>query len=200
MVLAQIEAVFDALAPAAVKTGMLYSVPIVRVVARWRRSRRTVPLIVDPVMISTSGARLLTGPLPKVLGRELLPESDLVTPNLDEAAALLGGARAESVQEMRRAARAVQGQFGCAVLVKGGHLRNMKQAIDIFYDGKNELLLEAPFIRGVSTHGTGCTYAAAIAAYLALGHDLVSSVERAKGYITEAIFRTYKVGHYNALG
>jgi hydroxymethylpyrimidine/phosphomethylpyrimidine kinase len=91
------------------------------------------------------------------------------------------------VEDLRRAARALHRRFGCAALVKGGHLRGLKQAVDIFYDGKEELLLSAPFVRGVSTHGTGCTYSAAITAYLTRGLPLNRAVQLAKEYITQAI-------------
>ena len=105
---------------------------------------------------------------------------------LDEAEVLVGE-RLRSVEDLRAAARALQRGYGCAALVKGGHLRAMREAVDIFYDGKQELLLSAPFVRSVSTHGTGCTYSAAVAAYLALGRSLAQAVELAKEYITQAI-------------
>ncbi|MCX6922268.1 MAG: bifunctional hydroxymethylpyrimidine kinase/phosphomethylpyrimidine kinase, partial [Verrucomicrobia bacterium] len=157
----QIEAVFEGLRPAAVKTGMLYSAPIIRVVAEFFGRGQGVPLVVDPVMVSTSGAQLLKTAAIKALCEELLPLATLVTPNLDEAEILVGG-KLSSVSDLRSAARELHQRFGCAVLVKGGHLRGLKEAVDIFYDGRQELLLSARFIRGVSTHGTGCTYSAAI--------------------------------------
>ncbi len=101
---------------------------------------------------------------------------------------------------MRQAAREIHSRFGCAVLVKGGHLKNCREAIDIFFDGKTELLLSAPFVKGVSTHGTGCTYSAAICAALALGHSLPHAVEIGKNFITEAISHSYKIGKHFALG
>jgi hydroxymethylpyrimidine/phosphomethylpyrimidine kinase len=182
----QIEAVFEELRPAAVKTGMLYSAAIIRVVADYLRRRQGVPLVVDPVMVSTSGARLLKPAAVEALCTKLLPLAVLITPNLDEAEILVGEKLA-SVTDLRAAGRVLYERFGCAVLVKGGHLRGLKEAVDIFYDGRRELLLSAPFIRGVSTHGTGCTYSAAIAGYLARGCALARAVERAKEYITQAI-------------
>ena len=101
---------------------------------------------------------------------------------------------------MRRAARKIHAEFGCAVLLKGGHLKNSREAIDVFFDGESELLLTAPFVKGVSTHGTGCTYSAAICAALALGHDLPHAVEIGKNFITEAIGNSYKIGKHFALG
>ena len=109
-----------------------------------------------------------------------------MTPNLNEAAVLVGR-RVASVEDMRAAARQIRSRYGCAALVKGGHLRASREAVDIFYDGRTELLLSAPFLKGIATHGTGCAYSAAIAGYLALGCDLAGAVERAKQYITDAI-------------
>ncbi len=101
---------------------------------------------------------------------------------------------------MRAAARKIQARFGCAVLVKGGHLKNSREAIDVFFDGETELLLSAPFVKGVSTHGTGCTYSAAICAALALGHDLPHAVEIGKNFITAAIAGSFRIGKHFALG
>jgi hydroxymethylpyrimidine/phosphomethylpyrimidine kinase len=215
----QIEAVFEELPPSAVKTGMLYSTEIIRVVVEFfkladaagrassradstapkrksdgssaaspHRIHKLPPLVVDPVMISTSGAKLLKDSAVNLLKKELLPLAALVTPNVDEAEFLLDR-NLKTIEDLRTAAKEIHERFGCAALVKGGHLRNSKAAADIFYDGNNELLLTAPFVKGVSTHGTGCTYAAAITAYLALGHILPVAVELAKEHITQAIAR-----------
>jgi hydroxymethylpyrimidine/phosphomethylpyrimidine kinase len=102
----------------------------------------------------------------------------------------------KNIEDLRTAAKKLYEKFGCAALVKGGHLRGGKEAADIFYDGSNELLLTAPFIKGVSTHGTGCTYAAAITAHLAFGHELPVAVQLAKKHITQAIAQhQIAVGH-----
>jgi hydroxymethylpyrimidine/phosphomethylpyrimidine kinase len=194
----QIEAVFDELSPAAVKTGMLYSASIIRVVAEFFHRRQRLPLVVDPVMVSTSGAQLLEPPAVKVLRTELLPLATLVTPNLHEAEILVG-AKLSSVTDLRAAARTLYQHFGCAALVKGGHLRGLREAVDIFYDGRQELLLSAPFIRGVSTHGTGCTYSAAITGHLARGCSLPRAVQQAKEYITQAIAQSQIVAGHSVL-
>ena len=97
------------------------------------------------------------------------------------------------------AARKLHERFGCAALVKGGHLRGLKEAVDIFFDGRRELLLTAPFVRGVSTHGTGCTYSAAIAGYLAQGLSLPQAVQRAKEYITQAIAQSRRAAGHSVL-
>ena len=199
----QIEAVFEALDPAAVKTGMLFSAQNISVVAKFFDSskliKKNLKLIVDPVLISTSGAKLLQSAAIKVLTEKLLPLAALVTPNLDEAE-ILAGQKISSPEDLRSAARKIHSRYGCAVLVKGGHLKNCRMAIDVFFDGENELLLSAPFVKGVATHGTGCTYSAAICAALALGHDLPDAVEIGKNFITAAISGSYRLGKYFALG
>jgi hydroxymethylpyrimidine/phosphomethylpyrimidine kinase len=198
----QIEAVFAELPPRAVKTGMLFSAENIRVVADFfgvRAARPRVPLVADPVMVSTSGARLLHPAAEIILNEKLLPLATLVTPNLDEAE-ILAEQKISSPEDLRAAAREIFSRFGCAVLVKGGHLKNCREAIDIFYDGKTELLLSAPFVKAVSTHGTGCTYSAAICAALALGHDLPHAVELGKNFITAAISNSYRIGSHFALG
>jgi hydroxymethylpyrimidine/phosphomethylpyrimidine kinase len=199
MVQAQFEAVFAELRPDAVKTGMLYSAAVIRAVLAAWPSRATLPLVVDPVMVSTSGAPLLRSDAVRTLTRQLLPRATLITPNLDEASLLLGRPL-RKVEDLRAAARELHERFGCAVLAKGGHLRGMRSAVDFFYDGRIELLLEAPFVRGVSTHGTGCTYAAAIAGYLALGHKLPGAVQQAKEYVTAAITASVQVRRHTVLG
>lgn len=200
IVRAQIEAVFAELRPAAVKTGMLFDTAIIHEVAEYFSTLRgpKPPLIVDPVMVATSGARLLKPAALRAMQTQLLPLATLVTPNLDEAEILVG-AELKSVEDLRAAARTIHQRFHCAALVKGGHLRGQREAVDIFFDGKTELLLSAPFVRGVSTHGTGCTYSAAIAAYCALGHDFPSAVQLAKDFITRAIAGSVRAGKHSVL-
>jgi hydroxymethylpyrimidine kinase/phosphomethylpyrimidine kinase len=184
----QLQSVFAQLRPSAAKTGMLYSAGIVQAVVDAFKNRQ-VPLVVDPVLVSTSGTRLLKQRALELLRARLLPLATLVTPNVQEAE-ILTKTRLNAPEDLRAAARQLYLQFECAVLIKGGHLRGVKDAVDIFYDGKQELLLSAPFIRGIKTHGTGCTYSAAIAAYLAKGFSLARSVETAKEFITQAIARS----------
>ena len=186
MVRRQIEAVFDELPPVAVKTGMLFSRDLVRVVIDFFKGGRRPPLIVDPILVATSGAPLLKTAAIALLQKDLLPLAALVTPNLAEAE-VLASKKIGSLEDMRAVAREIQSRYGCAALVKGGHLGGLAQAVDIFFDGRTELMLSAPFITGVRTHGTGCAYSAAITGYLALGSGLPRAVERAKQYITQAI-------------
>lgn len=194
----QIEAVCSELPPAAIKTGMLYSARIVRRLVTCFKTMRPKNLVVDPVMVSTSGARLLEPAAVKILVRELLPMATLITPNLDEVEVLLGD-KPGNLEGMRDAARKLHDQFGCPVLVKGGHLRAAREAADIFFDGHDELLLTAPFVRGINTHGTGCTYSAAISGYLALGLDLPNAVCQAKEFISEAIEASRAIGRHTVL-
>jgi hydroxymethylpyrimidine kinase/phosphomethylpyrimidine kinase len=197
MIHKQLRAISEGLAPAAAKTGMLYSPPVIRVVAKFFRSCR-IPLVVDPVMISTSGARLLEPVAIQILRSELLPLATLITPNLHEAEVLVGS-RLSSIEDLRRAAKKLHGLFGSAALVKGGHLRGLKQAVDIFYDGKDELLLSAAFVRGVCTHGTGCTYSAAITGYLAIGLPLAKAVAKGKEFVTQAIVQCQLANGHSVL-
>jgi hydroxymethylpyrimidine/phosphomethylpyrimidine kinase len=182
---------------------MLYSVENIRVVTGFFRNPkseiRNPKLVVDPVMVSTSGARLLKPSAEKILREKLLTLATLVTPNLDEAE-ILAEQKIRSPEDLRAAARTIVSRYGCAALVKGGHLKNSREAIDVFFDGETELLLSAPFVKGVSTHGTGCTYSAAICAALALGHALPHAVEIGKNFITVAISNSYKIGKHFALG
>jgi len=194
----QIEAVFAELPPAAVKTGMLYSTPLIRVVVECFRRRHAPPLVVDPVMVATSGARLLKSSAIRAIQDALLPLAALVTPNLDEAEILVGRPL-RAVEDLRRAAREIHDRYGCAALVKGGHLRGLREAADVFFDGREELLLTAPFVKGVSTHGTGCTYSAAITAGLARGLTLPAAARLGKDFITNAIARSRRVGRHGAL-
>ena len=193
----QLEAVFDELPPGAAKTGMLYSEQIILQVARFL-NRHRVPLVVDPVMVATSGARLLRPAAVRVLRAKLLPLATLITPNLDEAETLLN-VRLSSVEDLRFAAKALHALFGSAVLVKGGHLRGLREAADVFFDGSEELLLTAPFIQNVKTHGTGCVYSGAITAFLARGLSLPEAVARAKNFVTQAITHSARIGSHLVL-
>ena len=194
----QIDAVFAELKPAAVKTGMLFSTSLIRVVVDTFQRRNMPSLVVDPVMVATSGARLLKPSAIAIIKKELLPLATLVTPNLDEVEILVGRKLTE-VEDLRSAAREIHGRYGCAALVKGGHLRGLAEAVDVFFDGRDELLLTAPFVKGVSTHGTGCTYSAAITAGLARGLTLADAVQLGKNFITNAIANSRRVGKHFVL-
>jgi len=183
---------------AAVKTGMLYSRPLIEATAAALAAipgRRRVPLVVDPVMVATSGDPLMQQAAVRTCARLLFPVATLLTPNLDEAAVLLGRTVTQ-VGDLAAAARELRERCGCAVLLKGGHLRG-KTAVDVLADDDGELELTAPYVAGVATHGTGCTYSAAIAAGLAAGVPLRTSVADAKAFVSGAIARPFR---WNAVG
>ena len=186
MVRAQLEAVFAESAPNAAKTGMLYSAGIVREIVSFLKCAPPIPLVVDPVMIATSGASLLQGGALKILQTQLLPLAALVTPNRAEAEVLVGR-EIRSPEDLRAAARSIHSRFGCAALVKGGHLPATNDSIDILFDGQNEWMLSAPRVRGVRLHGTGCVYSAAITAALAKGKPLAVAVQIGKDFVTRHI-------------
>jgi len=180
----QIDVVADDIGIDAAKTGMLASAAIVAAVAERVAALGIAPLVVDPVMISTSGARLLAEDAVETLKRRLLPLATLVTPNLAEAAALCGREVA-TLAEMEAAARAIHDLGPKAVLIKGGHLPG--EAADLFFDGQTVTVLRAPRIDTASTHGTGCVLSAAITALLAQGVALPAAVAEAKEFVTAAL-------------
>jgi hydroxymethylpyrimidine/phosphomethylpyrimidine kinase len=190
MVVAQVHLLLEEFPVGAVKTGMLYSGEIVSRVAATLRSRE-VPVVVDPVMVATSGDLLLQQDAIDVYERELFPLAAVITPNLDEAATLLGEPIPD-VAAMHSAGRRLLEKYEVPVLLKGGHLRG-NTALDLLFtrDG-NVAEFSAPFSPGVQTHGTGCTYAAAIAAKLACGFQLGDAVGEAKQFVTRAIAQHFQ--------
>jgi hydroxymethylpyrimidine/phosphomethylpyrimidine kinase len=197
-VLRQLEAVFAEIPPAAAKTGMLHSAGVIHAVARWWRRHRQVPLVIDPVLVSTSGTRLLAPSAVRVLVKELFPLATLITPNLPEAEALLG-VPVRSEQQMEAWVRVAWERWGRAVLLKGGHLPHADAAVDFLHDGRRVHRIVGPLVHGVATHGTGCTYSALIASQLALGKSLVRSVSISKKLMTQAIRRSVRIGSHWAL-
>ena len=183
LVAEQIRAVVSDIPPQAAKTGALGNWEIIEVVAA-AASTFPFPLIVDPVILSKHHAALLTADAIEALKTLLFPRTYLLTPNLEEAAMLTRTAVSD-VAGMRRAAEMLAAMGARAVLVKGGHLKGV--AIDILFHEGAWTEFAAPRIQTRHTHGTGCTYSAAITAWLALGADLITAVENAKRFITEAI-------------
>jgi len=198
MVRRQIEAVFAELPPRAVKTGMLFSTDIINVVADFFSSRNRPPLVVDPVMVATSGTVLLKPSAIRALKTRLLPLAALVTPNLDEAEMLIGR-KLRTVDDLLGAASQIHAEFGCAALVKGGHLKLGRDAVDVLFDGERYTVLKARRVHGVSTHGTGCNYSAAIAAAVSRDESMSRAVLIAKRFITRAIGRSYKAATHPVL-
>lgn len=193
LIAAQIDAVFDDFDIKATKTGMLSSAGIIEVVAAKVDEWKINPIVVDPVMISTSGFSLLQADAEENLKQLLIPKATLVTPNAHEAAHLTG-LEISTVKDAEEAARKIFDMGPAAVLVKGGHLEEESQAIDVFYDGHAFDYFTAPLIDTPHTHGTGCTYASAIAANLAKGMELKVAIQKAKGYVTEAIRHGLDIG------
>ena len=195
-VAAQLKSVLSDLDVAAIKTGMLADAQIVEAVARALRRVPSMPLIVDPVMVATSGDVLLATEAVAALKRDLIPLATLITPNLEEAAVLLGSARAESEAEMLDQSRALLA-LGCrAVLLKGGHTQG-EAAVDLLADATGTERLALARLDTPHTHGTGCTLSAAVAALLARGATLAEAVRRAKAYVWHGLRhgRALGVGH-----
>jgi hydroxymethylpyrimidine/phosphomethylpyrimidine kinase len=190
-VLSQLDAVVTDIPPQAAKTGALGSVLIVEALAE-RVARLSFPLVVDPVMISKHGAKLMDEPAAAALAKRLLPCAFLVTPNLPEASAL-SGRTVENLAEMEDAARAIGDRGVKNVLVKGGHLEG--QAVDILWTQGEIHRFTSERIATPHTHGTGCVYSAAITARLALGDELPVAVQRAKRFVTRAILTNPGLGH-----
>jgi hydroxymethylpyrimidine/phosphomethylpyrimidine kinase len=191
MVVAQIEAVAVDMPVAAAKTGMLANAAIVEAVADAVQRLRIGPLVVDPVMVAKSGDRLLDAAAERAYVARLFPLAAIVTPNLHEAAALLGR-EVRDVPAMREAAKDLAALGARAVLVKGGALRG--DAVDVLFDGARLVELPGPRVDTPNTHGTGCTLSAAICARLALGDALLDAVRAAKAYLVEGLRRSYAVG------
>lgn len=191
MVRKQIEAVLSDIGADAVKIGMLGSLGNIDVTAAMLRHFKARNVVLDPVLASTSGFRLLPGEALNALMEQLLPVAHMVTPNLTEAE-ILSGVTISTVEDMKNAAAQIHQKGSEMVLVKGGHLTGAP--IDVFYDGIDFILLEAERIPTENTHGTGCTLSSAIAAYLAKGFDPLSAVRAAKQYISAAIQHSLKIG------
>jgi hydroxymethylpyrimidine/phosphomethylpyrimidine kinase len=190
---AQLDAVFDDFEVAAVKTGMLSSAEIVKAVAKMLRPQKVVNLVVDPVMMAKSGQALLKPEAMEALKRELIPLALVLTPNVQEAEHL-AGMPIKTLADARQAAKAIH-KLGCKnVLIKGGHLL-AERATDLLYDGRFFNIYKGEFLDTPHTHGTGCTFASAIAAQLARDKALPEAVQTAKTYVTEAIRHGLAIGH-----
>lgn len=195
LITAQIDAVATDLRPAAVKTGMLADGDVVRTVARGIAAHELAPYVLDPVMVATSGDPLLEPAAIDAIRRELIPLADLVTPNLDEAA-LLVGHTVRSLDDMRAAAEQLIADGAKAVLVKGGHLEG-PEAIDVLHDGTSMTVHRHERVETRSTHGTGCTLSAAITAHLAQGFGLSDAVGISLEWVHRAIASAPALGSGN---
>lgn len=186
----QILILLDAFPLSVVKTGMLGSAKHVSCVAEIFRNHPEIKLVIDPVMIASTGASLIETDAIVAYREMLLPLSHLITPNLPETETLLG-IKISSIDEMSRAAEILTKTYGCAALVKGGHL-DSQECTDLLHDGIGEHRFTSPRLAVNASHGTGCTLAAAIAANLALGRDLPTAVSTAKDYLNSCLKTSYQ--------
>lgn len=190
---AQIDAVLSDIGADAVKTGMLFSAEIIQLVARKLREYDVKNIVVDPVMIAKGGAPLLQEAAIEALVKHLLPIATVITPNLPEAAKILNEPEAETMEEMKEQAKRLHALGPAYVVLKGGHLQD-GMSTDILYDGKEFVFLEKERIDTKHTHGTGCTFAAAITAELAKNKPVIEAVKVAKDFIHEAIVHSLEIG------
>lgn len=180
----QLDAVFSDIFPDAVKIGMVSSVGLITVIADALKNYKAKNIVLDPVMISSSGSRLLKSDAVSALTKKLFPLATLVTPNIPEAE-VLSGITITKDSDTKKVAKAIADRYSCAVLLKGGHRIN--DANDLLYTGRKFYSFSAERIDNSNTHGTGCTLSSAIAANLAKGFDIFDSVTRAKEYISGAL-------------
>jgi hydroxymethylpyrimidine/phosphomethylpyrimidine kinase len=190
-VAAQFDAVATDIGIDAAKTGMLATPEVIRVVAEKIRCYGIERLVVDPVMVAKGGASLIREEARQTLVAELIPLALVVTPNIPEAE-VLSGIRIEGPDDMRKAARIIRELGASHVVVKGGHMDG--DAADLFYDGREFTTFSAPRIATTDTHGTGCTFSAAVATFLGRGMGVLGAVEEAKRYITRAIRTAWRIG------
>ena len=188
----QLDAIFTDIFPDAVKIGMVSSAELIAVIAAKLKEYKAKNIVVDPVMVATSGAKLLRSDAVEALCRELLPLAAVLTPNIPEAEILSGMAITDAAG-MEAAARLISEKYGCAVLCKGGHKVN--DADDLLWREGAGKWFHGKRIDNPNTHGTGCTLSSAIASNLAKGYDLDASVERAKAYISGALAAMLDLGH-----
>ena len=187
----QLDSVFEDIYPDAVKIGMVASSELIRVIADRLKFYNAKNVVVDPVMISTSGSALMKNDAIQILIEELLPISSLVTPNIPEAQ-VLSGMSIENKENMIDAAKKIGDSYHCAVLLKGGH--SINDANDLLYTNGKMVWFEGKRIDNPNTHGTGCTLSSAIASNLAKGFPLEESVQRAKDYISSALAAMLDLG------
>ncbi|MCR5465846.1 MAG: bifunctional hydroxymethylpyrimidine kinase/phosphomethylpyrimidine kinase [Lachnospiraceae bacterium] len=187
----QLDAVFTDIFPDAVKIGMVSSTELIRVIAEKLRQYQACHVVVDPVMVATSGSSLLKSDAVRAMTEELFPLAEVITPNIPEAE-VLSGERIQSEADMEKAAAAISKKYGCAVLLKGGH--SINDANDVLYQNGNIVWFRGKRIDNPNTHGTGCTLSSAIASNLAKGFNLTTSVEHAKSYLSGALQAQLNLG------
>ena len=187
----QLDCIFTDIRPDAVKTGMVSSSALIEVIAQKLTQYKAKNLVIDPVMVATSGAKLISDEAIETLKGKLLGLATLITPNIPEAQ-VLSGMDIRTAEDMERAAKAIYEAYGCAVLCKGGHQLN--DANDLLYSKEGARWYHGRRIANPNTHGTGCTLSSAIASNLAKGYSLDEAVERAKAYISGALAAMLDLG------
>ena len=193
MIVAQLDAVLGDIGTHAIKTGMLLNAEIIQTVAQQLQEWSTKPLVVDPVMVSRTGAKLLDDQAIAALKNQLIPQGLMVTPNRYEAQ-ILSGLTIHTLDDMKEAAEIIYQLGSQFVLLKGGGMSGDLQGIDVLFDGKKHYILTTEVINTKNTHGTGCTLSAAIAANLAQGKDPYVAVSDAKQYVTTALKYSLNIG------
>lgn len=187
----QLDCVFEDIYPDAIKIGMLDSQEVIEIVASKLKEYKAKNIVLDPVMVSTSGSILLKQSAIESLVQKLFPLSLLITPNVYEAQILLGST-IQNTQDQKECAREIYEKYGVNVLLKGGHIQ--QRAFDVLVCQEGEFGFEAERIENPNTHGTGCTLSSAIASNLALGYEMKESISRAKNYLTQAISNNLNLG------
>ncbi|RYD04221.1 hypothetical protein N752_15365 [Desulforamulus aquiferis] len=191
MVAAQINCIFEDIKVHAVKVGMVSSAEIITTIGNCLARHRAVNIVIDPVMVSKSRCNLLRPEACETLVKVLFPLATIVTPNIPEAEVIVGGT-ITSLEDMKGAAVKIYNKGAKNVIVKGGHMEG--PAIDVLYDGKQFLQFSGERVATTNTHGTGCTFSSAIAAYLARGLTMTEAIEGAKKYIHRAIAHSFPIG------
>ena len=187
----QLDMIFSDIFPDSVKIGMVSSGELIEVIAKKLIEYKAQNIVVDPVMVATSGSALMKTDAVKTLIDVLLPIATIVTPNIPEAK-VLSGIAIKNKEDMQKAAKKISNTYGCAVLLKGGH--SINDANDLLYSNGEMVWFEGKRIDNPNTHGTGCTLSSAIASNLAKGYTLVESVQRAKKYISDALSAMLDLG------
>ena len=198
LLLSQIKAVFEWFPVASCKTGMLFSTELIKTLGEYWKEQPPANLVVDPVMVATSGARLLQFDAIEALKEHILPHATIVTPNLPEAEILLGK-KISLWEDSLKAVEELYQWYSVPFLLKGGHLPQERKSVDVFYDGSRLIEIKTDWLDEVNTHGTGCTLSAAIVAYLASGSELVESIQMAKQYLQQTFLNPVQINEQSFL-
>lgn len=188
----QFDCVFNDIFPDALKIGMVSETELIHTIVKKLKQYHARHIVVDPVMVSTSGSRLIEDSAFDALKYELIPLSEIITPNIPEAE-VLTGKKIKSKEDMIRAAQDIRQWYQGDILIKGGHFED--RADDLLYHNNEKIWLECEHIDNPNTHGTGCTLSSAIASHLASGYDMITSVRKAKDYISGALKANLDLGH-----